>query len=182
MIAKEDRNYRGLAGGTPAGYTRTTMPKFTCVAALDEKRGLANDHGIPWQGKIPSDVKHFRAEIDGGIILMGYGTYIELSKPYPGRNLVATSKTEQLRPGFELVPDARSFLQGSTEDVWVFGGAGLFASTFDLVTDLHLTQLEGDFDCTKFFPEFKDAFTLTSQSDPITENGITFRFETWQRT
>jgi dihydrofolate reductase len=157
------------------------MPKVICVAAIDEKRGLADEHGIPWQGKIPSDVKHFRAEIDGGIILMGYGTYIEVSKPFPGRDLVATSRHEQLRPGFELVPDARKFLKNTTSDVWNFGGAGLFASTFDLVTDLHLTQLEGDFHCTKFFPEFRDTFTLISQSEPITENGITFRFENWQR-
>ena len=157
------------------------VPKFTCVAALDEKRGLANDHGIPWQGKIPADAKHFRAEIDGGIILMGYGTYLEMPAPYPGRNLVASTHSVQLRPGFELVTDARDFLQHTPDDVWVFGGAGLFASTFDLVTDLHLTQLEGDFHCTKFFPEFKKAFRLTSHSEPITENGITFRFETWQR-
>ena len=157
------------------------MPKFTCVAAIDEKRGLADDHGIPWQGKIPSDVKHFRAEIDGGTILMGYGTYVELPKPYPGRNLVASTRAEQLRPGFELVPDAREFLQNTPDDVWVFGGAVLFATTFDLVTDLHLTQLEGDFHCTKFFPEFKGIFMLTSRSGPMTENGITFRFETWQR-
>ena len=157
------------------------MPKFTCVAAIDEERGLADDHGIPWLGKIPTDVRHYHAEIDGGNILMGYGTYIELAKPFPGRNLVATNKPEPLRPGFELVTDARKFLHDSTEDVWIFGGAGLFASTFDLATDLHLTRLEGDFHCTKFFPEFEDAFTLTSQSEPMAQNGITFRFETWRR-
>jgi dihydrofolate reductase len=157
------------------------MPKFTCVAAIDEKRGLADEHGIPWLGKIPTDVKHYHAEIDGGIILMGYGTYVELSKPFPGRNLVASSQAEELRPGFELVANAREFLQNSQEDVWIFGGAGLFASTFDFATNLHLTRLNGDFHCTKFFPEFEDRFALTSQSEPITENGITFRFETWQR-
>jgi len=157
------------------------MPKFTCVAAIDERRGLANDHGIPWLGKIPSDVKHYHAEIDGGIILMGYGTYVELTKPIPGRNIVATSQPAELRPGFEPITDAREFLINSPDDVWVFGGAGLFASVFDLVTDLHLTQLEGDFGCTKFFPEYKSDFTLVTQSQPITENGITFRFETWRR-
>lgn len=157
------------------------MPKFTCVAAIDEKRGLANDDGIPWLGKLPTDITHYHQEIDGGIILMGYGTYVEISKPFPGRNVVAGSRSDQLRPGFELISDARAFLQNSTEDVWVFGGAALFASTFDLVTDLHLTQLKGDFNCTKFFPEFKSTFNLTSRSEPITENSITYRFETWQR-
>jgi len=157
------------------------MPKFTCVAAIDERRGLADEHGLPWQGKIPTDVRHYRQEVDGGIILMGYGTYVEMSKPLPGRNVVASHKAGSLRTGFELVADAREFLQNSNEDVFVFGGALLFASTLDLVTDLHLTQLEGDFHCTKFFPEYKHLFKLVSQSEPITENGITFRFETWER-
>ncbi len=151
------------------------------MAAIDEKRGLADNRGIPWYGKLPTDIKHYHAEVDGGVILMGYGTYVELSKPLPGRNLVASGKAEQLRPGFELVADAREFLKNTQDNVWVFGGAGLFASTFDLVTDLRLTQLEGDFHCTKFFPEFHRMFILTSQSESITENGITFRFETWQR-
>lgn len=157
------------------------MPKFTCVAAMDEKRGLADDHGLPWQGKIPADVKHYRQEIDGGTILMGYGTYIELTKPIPGRDYVASGSVVRLRPGFELVADAREFLKESKEDIWVFGGAVLFASTFDLVTDLHLTQLDGDFHCTKFFPEYKSKFKLITRSDAIIENGVTYRFETWQR-
>jgi len=157
------------------------MTKFICVAAIDSKRGLANDHGIPWQGKIPGDVRHFLGEIEGGTILMGYGTYVEMSQPIRGRNVVASSKPGPLRPGFELVADAREFLQQSTEDVWIFGGAGLFASTFDLVTELHLTQLEGDFQCTKFFPEYRDSFRLVNQGEPITENGIRFWFEVWRR-
>lgn len=157
------------------------MPKFICVAAIDENRGLADEHGLPWQGKIPTDVKHYRQELDGGVILMGYGTYVEMPRPLPGRNIVASGKAIKLRPGFELVADAREFLLNSNDDVWVFGGAVLFASTFDLVTDLHLTQLEGDFHCTKFFPKFKNQFKLVTQSDPITENGITYRFENWHR-
>ncbi len=151
------------------------------MTALDAKRGIADDNGIPWHGKLPTDVKHYHQEIDGGVILMGYKTYLELSKPLPGRNIVASSQQRQLRPGFELVKDARDFLLNSKADVWNFGGAGLFASTFDLMTDLHLTQLEGDYHCTKFFPEFKDNFVLLTRSKPITENGITYRFEQWHR-
>jgi dihydrofolate reductase len=157
------------------------MPKFTCIAAIDSKLGLANDEGIPWRGKLPSDIKHYRQEISGGIILMGYGTYLELSKPMPGRNIVASSSIQHLRPGFEQVKDARVFLQDSNKDVWIFGGAGLFASTLDLATDLHLTRLEGDFHCTKFFPVFEDKFKMITQSRSMTENSITFRFETWSK-
>ncbi len=153
------------------------------IVAIDEKRGLANDHGIPWQGKIPTDVKYYHDKIKQGTLLMGYGLYRELSKPYPGGiNYVATSnKDEKLRAGFEPVYDAREFIKNAKDDVWNLGGAGVIASTFDLIDELYITQLEGDFNCTKFFPEYEQEFEKVSESEPLTENGITFRFTVWKR-
>jgi dihydrofolate reductase len=152
------------------------------IAATDEKRGLANDEGIPWQGKVPSDVRYYHEKLKRGLILLGYGTYVELSKPMDNRlNYVATTNNEALREGFEPVGDARVFLQQAKEDVWCLGGAGLFATTIDLADELYLTQLEGDYGCTKFFPEYEKDFELASKSEPITENGITYRFTVWKR-
>ena len=152
------------------------------IAALDSKHGIADEHGIPWQGKIPSDVQYFREKTLGGNVMMGYGWYQEQLKPLPERrNLVATSSDEELRPGFEKVTDARAFLQSTTEDIWVGGGAGLFASTLDLADELYLTMLEQDFHCTKFFPDFEDKFMVSSISQPKTENGVRYRFTVWVR-
>lgn len=153
------------------------------IAALDDKRGIANDHGIPWQGKVPGDIRYYHDKIKNGTLLMGYGLYKELSKPYPGGvNYVAMrNKDISLKSGFEKVDDARAFLKAQTEDVWNLGGALLFESTLDLADELYLTQLEGDFGCTKFFPEYKNDFFLKSHSEPLTENGITYYFEVWKR-
>ena len=151
-----------------------------CIVATDEKRGLANDQGVPWV--LPTDWKYYRSKITSGQLLMGYGLYKELSKPYPGGvNYVATNSDEKLKPGFEPVKDARQFLKNAKGDVWNMGGAGLIASTFDLIDELYITQLEGDFKCTKFLPEYKDDFKLTSESQPQTENDITFKFTVWKR-
>ena len=57
----------------------------------------------------------------------------------------------------------------------------MFESTIDLADELYITQLDGDWHCTKFFPEFRDKFELKSALSPQTENGITFRFTTWKR-
>ncbi len=153
------------------------------IVAADEKRGIADDHGIPWQGKIPSDVKYYRDKITSGTLLMGYGLYKELSHPYPGGvNYVATDKKEEKFPdGFEPVYDAREFLKKVKGDAWNLGGAGIIASTFDLIDELYITQLEGDFHCTKFIPEYEQEFQKISESEPLTENAITFRFTVWKR-
>lgn len=152
------------------------------IAALDSKKGIADEHGIPWQGKLPTDVKYFRDKTLNGTVMMGYGWYKEQIKPLPERiNLVATSSEEVLRDGFVKVPDARAFLNDTTDDIWVGGGAGLFASTIDLADELYLTRIEQDFNCTKFFPEFENDFKLISKSDSQTENGINFCFEVWAK-
>ncbi len=152
------------------------------IAAMDERRGIADEHGLPWQGKLPTDVKQFRAKTIHGTVLMGYGTYVEFAKPLSDRhNYVATSSTEKLREGFETVHDARAFLSAAHEDIWVIGGAKLFETTLDQADELVLTRVEGDFGCTKFFPEFEESFVLTDKGQEQEENGIKFRFEIWKR-
>ena len=143
---------------------------------------MADEHGIPWQGKIPTEVKYFREKTSDSWVLMGYTTYTEFKAPLSNRrNFVASSKPGPLREGFELVHDARQLLENASGDIWVIGGAGLFASTLDLADELYITQLDGDFNCTKFFPKFDDQFKLKSKSEPQTENGIDFHYEVWVR-
>ena len=151
------------------------------IAAIDSKLGMANDQGIPWQGKVPSDVAYFRDKTIDGVVLMGYGTYKEFTSPLPGRtNVVASSKAVSLLPGFQLTNDARQFLLEASSDIWVIGGPGLFVQTLDLVDELYLTIIEGDFGCTKFFPEFMSRFEKLSSTEPIAENGISLHFEIWK--
>ncbi len=156
------------------------------IAAIDTNRGIADNHGLPWQGKIPGDVRYYHKHIQNGdLILMGFGLYKELKRPYSGSvNYVATNKPVELMDGFEAVTDARKFLEKANQDgkdVWNLGGALLFESTFDLLDELYITQLDQAFECTKFFPEFKDKFVLKSESEPVTENGITYTFQVWAR-
>jgi dihydrofolate reductase len=148
------------------------------IVAVDDERGMANDQGIPWQGRVPTDAAYFRDSVaSGGVILMGHGTYDELSKPLAGgQNYVATRRAEPLREGFIAVADARAFLEQTGEDVWNIGGAALFAATLDLNDELYVTKLQGTFDCTKFFPPYEDMFELADESPPITEDGITYTF------
>jgi len=151
---------------------------------MDRLRGIADDHGIPWQGKIPTDTKRFHDETADGIIVMGYGTYLEYDKPLHDREnfVVARPDTGELRAGFTIIPDAERFLdEHPSESIWVIGGAALFSASLVLADELVLTQLDADFHCTKFFPEFAHAFELESDDGPHVENGISFRFEAWHR-
>jgi dihydrofolate reductase len=150
------------------------------IAAIDNKRGIADDHGIPWD--LPTDVSYYRGKVRFHAYLIGYGTYIHYTKPLEDtQTYVATTQAKKLRTGFSKVSDAREFLQNTKEDVWVGGGAGVFESTIDLADELYLTRVNGDFNCTKFFPEFEQDFSIIESGKPHIENDITFHFEVWKR-
>jgi dihydrofolate reductase len=154
------------------------------IAAIDSRRGIANEHGIPWQGKIPTDSEYFGKQTEIGVILMGYGTYEEFDAPLHDREnfVVVRPDTAELRPGFVPISDAAQFFAMHSKDVvWVIGGAALFAISLPLADELFLTQLDADFRCTKFFPKYSDTFELERNLGSHVESDITYHFEIWQR-
>jgi dihydrofolate reductase len=154
------------------------------IAAIDNKLGIAGDEGIPWQGLIPGDAAYFREKTTTGDIVMGFRTYTEFDRPLHDRDNYVLDKATSgsLRKGFVRIDDLGAFLSRERDGVvWVIGGGGLYAQTIALAQELFITQLDRDFHCTKFFPEFRKEFTVTSRSAPQRENDITYRFEIWRR-
>lgn len=154
--------------------------KLRLIAAADSKRGIATSKGIPWDLSI--DVKYFRDKTVNSTILMGYNTYVELKKPLPNRrNFVFCRQGTQLANGFIAVHRLTEFLQEMDEDLWIIGGAALFAKTIRYADELYITQIDKNFRCIKKFPEYYPAFRRISQSPDYHQNTLTFRFEIWQR-
>ncbi|MEO8691681.1 MAG: dihydrofolate reductase [Candidatus Saccharimonas sp.] len=149
------------------------------IIAIDSKRGMSDDSGMPWN--LPNEHQFFVDSIQTGKVLMGYCTYVETDRPLGGGdNYVATSKTDKLRDGFVPVRDACEFLKAADDDVWNIGGPGLLKATLHLIDEFYVTQIESDFGCTKFAPDFDNLFSLEQESDPVTEDGVTYRFQVWR--
>ena len=151
------------------------------IAAMDCRRGIATDSGIPW--KLPGDVAYFRNKTVGGLILMGRATYDEFAVPLHEReNFVLTTGSGPLRTGFQAVGSLDQLVaEHPDEDVWVIGGAGVYAETITEAAELLLTQVVGDFHCTKFFPPYQTEFRMATESDNRRNGDIEYRFETWRR-
>jgi len=150
------------------------------IAAIDSRRGLATDTGIPWH--LAGDVAYFRKRTEGGLLIMGRSTYAEFAAPLEGRtNFVLTSKPDTITGGFRAVTDLALFMDSRAgEDVWVIGGAMLYAETIAAADELLLTQVDGDVHSTKFFPPYADSFVLDHQSEDHAEGGVHYRFGTWR--
>jgi dihydrofolate reductase len=150
------------------------------IAAIDSRRGIATDSGIPW--KLPGDSAYFREKTSSGLIVMGRATYNEFAAPLHDReNFVLSTTSSTLRKGFGVVASLAELCAAHPgEDVWVIGGAIVYAETMNQADELLLTQVTGDFGCTKFFPPYLAAFALQSKSEEHQEGGVSYRFETWR--
>ncbi len=150
------------------------------IAAIDSQRGIATDSGIPWT--LPGDSAYFREKTSSGLIVMGRATYEEFAAPLHDReNFVFSRSTSPLREGFTVVRslgELRATHPG--EDVWVIGGATVYAETISQADELLLTQVTGDFGCTKFFPPYLATFALQTKGEEHQEGGVSYRFETWR--
>jgi dihydrofolate reductase len=151
------------------------------VAAIDKKGGLARDSQIPWD--LPEDVAHFRSltMTHGSNVLMGHKTFEMFTTPLKSRHIYIVSHQDlQLPDGSSLVKDIDEFMPNFKEDLWVAGGASVYAQAIKYADELYLTVVDSDFNCDQFFPDYSN-FKLKEQSDIKRENGLEFSYQLFTR-
>ena len=152
--------------------------KVRAIAAIDNNQGFANENGIPWE--LPTEHKYYTDTVYGNLVLMGYGTYLNHPhKIHEYEEYVLTSNPKPLRDGFVAVNSLVEFINSKKQDIWILGGEKVFEEALPYLDELYLTQIHGDFKCTKFFPPFKHLFKLAHEADTLSENGIDFNYQIW---
>lgn len=138
----------------------STMRKITLVAAMAKDRLIGAKGKIPWEGKLPRDLEHFRAITMGHPVVMGSVTWDSLPpqyRPLHGRmNIVMAREDDFQAPGALIARDiAQVFKETGDQDLMVIGGAEIFALFLPIATHLELTIVHGDFKGDKYFPAFE---------------------------
>ena len=165
-------------------------PRLTLIAALARGRAIGRDNTLPWH--LPEDLAHFRRTTQGAPVLMGRKTWDSLParfRPLPGRrNLVLSRQATLQCPGAEVVSsvDQALALCAGVPQVFVIGGAELYAQALPLADTLVLTELDLAVpDADAFFPAWDtQAFTEAAREShrAAAPNDFGFAFVTYQRT
>ena len=153
------------------------------IVAADSKWGIGKNNGL--LASLPSDMKYFREHTAGKVVVMGRKTLESLpgKRGLPGRtNIVLTT-----RPDFEA---ERCITVNSEEElferiaayepdeVMLIGGASMYNKFYRCCDTLYITRIDADLGADSFITDIDEDpdYEVVSESDPVTENGITFRF------
>lgn len=151
------------------------------IAAVATNGCIGIDGKLPWH--IPEDVARFKALTMGKTVLMGRKTWESLPnrfRPLPGRTNVVISRSTgyDVPPGvtvFASIDDALVALVD--QDVYVIGGAKIYAQTIGRADRLILTRVDRIVAGDTFFPEISPQ----QWSEATRESHEGFAFVTYER-
>ena len=159
--------------------------EISMIWAEDEAGWIGKAQAMPWH--LSADLKHFKAVTSGHPIIMGATTFLSLGqRPLPNRTNVVVTHRTLTATGIEVVhslTELRKWLaQTTAEEVFIIGGANLYAQMLPQVTRLYRTVITGDHQGDTKIPVIPyHEFTLVSKTAPAKEGDAEYSFELWQR-
>ena len=130
---------------------------WKAIAAMSENRVIGNANKIPWH--LPEDFKWVKACTQGQVIAMGRKTFESMGRPLPKRENIVISRSTKEIPGCVVLPSLDALEAYETDcDIWIFGGAQIYAAALDRISELYLTVVKGTFEGDAVFPPFEDQF------------------------
>ncbi len=162
---------------------------ISIIAALARQQVIGKGGNLPWS--LPADTVYFRSKIKGKSVIMGRKSYqakdAEFTECY---NVVLSQSTvlDFSQKNFvqaRNLPDALQFLEKKGEkQVFILGGAGVYALALPLADWLYLTRIEASLGGDTFFPEIDWAQweLYSSESHKAdSKNPYSYTFEVYQR-
>ena len=149
----------------------------------------AQNWGIGCENKllfhIPEDMKYFRATTKGKVVVMGHSTFKSLpgARPLKYRTNIVLSRDMNLSiPGAIVCHSMGGLFEQlknyDTEDVFVIGGATIYAELLNRCQRAYITKIDGVMPADTFFPNI-DAmpnWTLAQASEIKEYEGVSFQF------
>lgn len=146
---------------------------------------IGNNNTMPWH--LPEDMAHFKRLTQGWPVIMGRKTWDSLPprfRPLPGRtNIVITRQPDWKENGAEPAASLADALKicARSEEVWIIGGAQIYAQAEPLADRIEVTEIAQDFEGDAFAPTLGSEWIEAAREDHISSNGLKFTFITYDK-
>jgi dihydrofolate reductase len=166
------------------------MMEKSLIVAVADNNAIGRKNALLWN--LPGDMKYFRKQTTGNVVIMGWMTFQSIGRPLPKRhNIVISLFPWPEAPAEVTVVDslaaafAAAERASQDEKAFVIGGAYTYAEAMDVVDTMYITHVhDAPEDADAFFPPidpeiWEEESRSDLQTDP--ETGITFEFVVYRR-
>jgi len=163
----------------------TALPRLHLIYARAANGVIGKDGTLPWH--LPEDLAHFKRTTLGSPVIMGRKTWDSLPpkfRPLPGRaNIVITRQQNFGENGVQTASSLDSALQlcKQSDDVWVIGGAQLYALAEPMAASAVVTEIDADFDGDAYAPALGPTWREATREHHVAASGLPFSFVTYTR-
>ena len=157
------------------------------LVAFDENRVIGKNNTLIWH--LPADLKRFKALTTGHVIIMGRKTFESIGKPLPNRTTIVISRQTDLQIEGAIIAHSveEAILKAKSltrEDIFIVGGAEIYALSLPLADQILVTQLHDIFEGDAFFPEIPlDCWEEIERERGVTDekNAYQYSYLTYSR-
>lgn len=158
------------------------------IVAVDKNWGIGLKNQL--LVRIPNDMKMFRAETMGKVIVMGRKTLESFpqSQPLAKRvNIVLTKDTEYKVNGATVVHSMDELMEELTkyedDQIYVIGGGSVYKQLLDKCNVAHVTKIDESYEADTFFPNLDEdpEWKITATSEEQTYFDIEYAFVKYER-
>ena len=157
---------------------------ISIIAAVAQNGVIGDKNALLWH--ISEDMRFFKRTTSGHPVIMGRKTYESLGRPLPNRTNVVISRTPREIEGCTVVNSLEEAIAlfPQEEEVFVIGGAQIYALALGVANKMYLTKVYHDYQGDTSFPEWNaDEWQLTQKEsfECGEKYPHPFSFETYER-
>ena len=128
---------------------------LSIIVAMAKNRVIGANNAIPWH--LPAELKMFKAITMGHHIIMGRNTWQSIGRLLPGRTTVIVTRQRDFSVPGAIVADSLDTALaacGADDEVFVIGGAQLYAAALPIADRIYLTQVDAEVEGDTLMPKF----------------------------
>ena len=155
------------------------------ILAVDKNWAIGKDNKMLYD--IKTYLAHFKNTTMGSVLIMGRKTFDSMGRALPGRENLILSRDKNLkREGAKVFNDIASLLsyvKNLDKETFLIGGAELVDLLIDYCDGAIITKIDATRPAEIFLHNFDTDpnFRIKSESDPIFENGLSFKYVEYER-
>ena len=158
------------------------------IVAADRNWGIGHQNRL--LVSIPEDMKFFRSETGGKVVVMGRKTLESFPGGVPLKNrtnIVLTGNPAYKVKGAQVLHSVDEVLEAlqayPSEDVYIIGGDSIYRQFLPWCDVIHVTKIDHVYEADAYFPDIDQMpeWILTGESDEKTYFDLEFRFCRYER-